>query len=422
MVAPLMTDLRMNLGALPPRTLRRPAIASAFAVLAALATFPAAEPAAWAQGAPPAGDSVTIVARQRYNEGVQAYDAGRFEDARAAFLQAYALKHHPAVLLNLGQSEIRSGHYDDAGNHLQQFIREFSAATPDQRAAAEKGLAEAKKKAGLVVISVDAPGADVSIDGTTVGKTPLIDPVFVMPGKHTVVAASQGKTAAASVDVKAGVATPASLTLGVSVAPPAPPVPAPVPVTPEPVTPPSFPPPGLTPIEPVAPPAQPPPETGHPRETFGEWYRHKPLAWVGTGIAGLGFIGGIAFGASAMNASSSAGSDVTQIMAHNKAVPSDNPNHVANLCTDQAALMKAYAGPCSTLQGNINNYHTDIALTATSWVFFGVGVLGTALYALVNWYPNRAGSGSGRGDFGLPVALVPVVGPTLRGAAVGGSF
>ena len=35
-----------------------------------------------------ADDAVTEVARQRYEEGVKAYDSGRFEDARSAFLQA----------------------------------------------------------------------------------------------------------------------------------------------------------------------------------------------------------------------------------------------------------------------------------------------------------------------------------------------
>src|SRR5262249_18993268 len=144
--------------------------------LALLATLAGSEPAARAQG--PVNDSVTVVARQRYTEGVAAYDAGRYEDARAAFLQAYALKHHPAVLLNLGQSELRSNHPEDAGNHLQQFLREHTSATPEERATAEKGIAEAKKKSGYVIVNVDAAGADVNIDGTTIGKSPLLDPVF----------------------------------------------------------------------------------------------------------------------------------------------------------------------------------------------------------------------------------------------------
>src|SRR5262249_46753478 len=140
--------------------------------------------------APPAGpaDAVTEVARQRYKEGVKAYEAGRFEEARTAFLQAYALKRVPAVLLNLGQSELRTvpPHYEDAGNHLSQFLREHTSATPEEQAAAGKGVAEAKKKTGVIVIAVDDAGAEVAVDGATVGKSPLLDPVFVKPGKHTV--------------------------------------------------------------------------------------------------------------------------------------------------------------------------------------------------------------------------------------------
>ena len=55
-------------------------------------------------------DAVTDMARRRFQEGVKFFDQKRYDEARAAFLQAYALKHHPAVLLNLAQSEIRSGH------------------------------------------------------------------------------------------------------------------------------------------------------------------------------------------------------------------------------------------------------------------------------------------------------------------------
>src|SRR5262247_2617259 len=105
--------------------MRARATIACFVLLLVAALFP--ESTARAQQ-PPASDPVTEVARQRYEEGVKAFDAGRYEDARSAFLQAYALKRHPAVLLNLGLSELRSGKYvEDGGNHLQQFLREHAA-------------------------------------------------------------------------------------------------------------------------------------------------------------------------------------------------------------------------------------------------------------------------------------------------------
>jgi Flp pilus assembly protein TadD len=68
-------------------------------------------------------DPVTIQARARFKEGVEFYDKGQFENARLAFLQAYALKKHPAVLLNLAQSSAKAGHPLEAAKNFQQLIK-----------------------------------------------------------------------------------------------------------------------------------------------------------------------------------------------------------------------------------------------------------------------------------------------------------
>src|SRR6185436_14035989 len=72
-------------------------------------------------------DAVTVQARARFKEGVDFYDKGQFENARLAFLQAYALKKHPAVLLNLAQSSAKSGHALEASKYFQQFLKESTA-------------------------------------------------------------------------------------------------------------------------------------------------------------------------------------------------------------------------------------------------------------------------------------------------------
>src|SRR5215831_10689876 len=78
-------------------------------------------------------DAVTDMARRRFQEGVKFFDQKRYEEARAAFLQAYALKHHPAVLLNLAHSEIRSGHPLEASRHFATFLRESPNASAAER-------------------------------------------------------------------------------------------------------------------------------------------------------------------------------------------------------------------------------------------------------------------------------------------------
>jgi hypothetical protein len=423
-----------------------------------------AEPSAHAQQ-----DAITEVARQRYEEGVKAFDAGRFEDARSAFLQAYALKRHPAVLLNLGLSEVKSGHPEDGGNHLQQFLREFPAATPDQRTSAEKGIADAKKKAGYVVAIVDANGADVSIDGTPVGKSPLLDPVFVKPGKHTLLATYGGRSATTQVDAKPGVAAAATLTIGVAgaaVAPLPAPVPAPVPA-PAPLPAPT---PAAPPAQPPAPPPQPPmaqqpmtqpppsyPPMGQPppqqqpmsygansddffgsREPLTDWYLRKPVAWVGSGIAALGLLSGIGFSIAASSASGSADDHAAQIKGEsaNQLAAIDErtdlsqqqkqeliEQHTLPVCgsADSAAGDKDhYAQACGALRDDISSHDTDVALATVGWVFFGIGVAGTAAYAIVDWYPNKVDNR--QGNAGPTFVVAPLVSPTQQGIGVLGSF
>ena len=67
-------------------------------------------------------DPTTAVARSRFKEGVDFYDKGQYEQARASFLQAYALKKHPAVLLNLAWSCLKSGHALEAEHYFKQFL------------------------------------------------------------------------------------------------------------------------------------------------------------------------------------------------------------------------------------------------------------------------------------------------------------
>src|SRR5215472_4781680 len=88
----------------------------------------AAAPRAFAQD-----DPTVKAARARFNEGVDFYDKGQYENARAAFLQAYALRKHPAVLLNLAQSSLRSGHALEAAKYFKQFLRESTSITASQR-------------------------------------------------------------------------------------------------------------------------------------------------------------------------------------------------------------------------------------------------------------------------------------------------
>src|SRR5690606_25977054 len=139
----------------------------------ALALLITLSPAMFPVGTAFSDDALTDMARQRFQAGVKFFDQKKYEEARAAILQAYALKRHPAVLLNLAQSELRANRPAEAARHFAQYLRENPNSTSLERQEAERGLAEARAKAGRISVSVNAAGADVFVDDEFIGKTPL---------------------------------------------------------------------------------------------------------------------------------------------------------------------------------------------------------------------------------------------------------
>src|SRR5690606_30715999 len=113
--------------------------------------------------------------------------------------------------------------------HFAQYLRENPNPSSLERQDAERGLVEARAKAGRVSISVNAAGADVFIDDEFVGKAPLPEPVDVSVGAHRIEAKLGEQTATASITASAGKIVDANLVLGAGApaATPAPTAPAP---------------------------------------------------------------------------------------------------------------------------------------------------------------------------------------------------
>src|SRR5690606_1518199 len=147
-------------------------------------------------------DGETEVARQRFREGVAHYDRQDYEKARLAFLQAYLLRPHPAVLLNLAQSELRAGRHAEAAENFSKYIRENPSAPAMDHA--RSGFEEARQRVTELNVQVNASGASVSVDGADVGRSPLPRAVYLMPGRHSVVARKGTASAEKVLDAVAG--------------------------------------------------------------------------------------------------------------------------------------------------------------------------------------------------------------------------
>jgi hypothetical protein len=131
-------------------------------------------------------------ARDLWYRGVDAFRAGNYEEARRAFAECYQLMPKSDVLRNLSISEIQSGHYVSAARHLKQLLAAPGDLPGNVREEANSRLAQAEAQIGQLNIGVDVPGAEITIDGTVIGRSPLDGNWYIEPGQHEVIVSKAG--------------------------------------------------------------------------------------------------------------------------------------------------------------------------------------------------------------------------------------
>jgi hypothetical protein len=360
-------------------------------------------------------DPVTVQARARFKEGVDFYDKGQFENARLAFLQAYALKKHPAVLLNLAQSSAKAGHPLEAAKYFQQFLKESTSASPAQRTDAENGLAEVRQKLGRIEIVAQA-GTEITLDEKErLGTAPFADPVDVEPGSHTLRSSSE------TVRVSANAGQKVQARFGGGTQPVPVPVPVPAPTT-TPVTPP--------PTEP-GPTTEPPAETGKHTNLLSRPDNMTPVV-IGTVVFGVGLAGAIIFAAFKSDSQSKADAVAAEIRAAAIKRGYDGDHNgvpdAKGVCSDTNAQIHAdFNSACTTLQQNNDKVNTNATIANVSLIVMGVGAV-----TAIGWYlfapkrddnqaPPTASDDRHKAQAGS-VFLTPYGGYGNGGFVLGGTF
>ncbi len=184
---------------------------------AALAFAALALPAAAQEqptGAEPAA-SKRELARQRYEAGSAAFEAGDYPTALRELEESYRLFASLRTLYSLGLCQQKLGDFAAAVRSLEQYLAEAGAdAPPELRTQAEQLVAQMRAEMGRLEISVNVDGAEVLVDGTRAGSSPLASPVDVGPGWHVVEARREGHAGAPQrVSVTAGATAAVVVTL-----------------------------------------------------------------------------------------------------------------------------------------------------------------------------------------------------------------
>ena len=86
-------------------------------------------------------------ARQLFQAGDEYYANGRYEDALAAFEEAYSMSPRPLLLFNMANAQERMGQYDEAIESLENYLPD---ADDDERARIETRLTSLRARAERV--------------------------------------------------------------------------------------------------------------------------------------------------------------------------------------------------------------------------------------------------------------------------------
>jgi tetratricopeptide (TPR) repeat protein len=133
----------------------------------------------------------------------QAY--AQYEAALIDYQAAYHAYADPQILYPIAQAEQRLGRFLDALQHYQELLAESKALSPALREQVQIHLDEVRKNLAAVVLEIEPDGAEISVDGKSVGRSPLRQPVFLEPGQHTYRVSLEGhRTEEERVDLAAG--------------------------------------------------------------------------------------------------------------------------------------------------------------------------------------------------------------------------
>lgn len=128
-------------------------------------------------------------ARARFEAGVAAYDSKNYEEALKAFSEAYRIKPHPVVRLNLANCYERLGQPREAEMQYQKFLEEMpeSPKVPEVK----RSLARISKRIGTIHFDIEPANSNVTIDGEAIDPHA---PHRVSAGRYTVSVAAPGYT------------------------------------------------------------------------------------------------------------------------------------------------------------------------------------------------------------------------------------
>jgi len=144
--------------------------------------------------AQPSSGAAREEAKRRFDRGVELYREANHEAALIEFRRSYELTHEYRVLYNIAQVCFQLKDYVCALTDFEGYLgRAGDDVSSERRHEVQDSIAKLRDRIGLLDLRTNVVGADVSVDDTPRGKTPLGEPILVGEGRHKITIIKEGR-------------------------------------------------------------------------------------------------------------------------------------------------------------------------------------------------------------------------------------
>jgi hypothetical protein len=137
-------------------------------------------------------DELSTEARTDWDAARELYDAGDYRSALVHFEKAYELSKNPRVLFNVGVCWKDLTQYALAIRVWERALGFRDRLSADDVQKLEFAISAARPFVSTMKLESDQMGAQLSIDGNEIGKTPFVEPIRIDVGRRKVTLSKDG--------------------------------------------------------------------------------------------------------------------------------------------------------------------------------------------------------------------------------------
>lgn len=134
-------------------------------------------------------------AEAAFKRGFELFEEGNYQAALVEFKQAYKMSPNYKMLYNIGLVSKQLNDYAGALDAFTRYLNDGGTnVVVSRRVEVNQEIQKLRNRVAQVSIKVDRPGAEISVDGASVGTSPLATPLTLNIGRVRVAARLNDRT------------------------------------------------------------------------------------------------------------------------------------------------------------------------------------------------------------------------------------